>query len=33
MKSKTLVSISAVILWLAAASFSHAADPAWGPGS
>ena len=27
MKSKTLVSISAVVLWFAAASFVHAADP------
>ena len=30
MKSKTLVPISAAVLWLAAASFLHAADPALG---
>ena len=30
MKSKTLVSISAVVLWFAAASLVHAADPALG---
>src|SRR5262245_43185409 len=30
MKGKTLVSISAAIVWLAAASFLHAADPALG---
>jgi len=30
MKSKILVSISAAVLWLAAASFLHAADPALG---
>jgi hypothetical protein len=30
MKSKTLVSISAVVLWFAAASFVRAADPALG---
>ncbi len=27
MKSKTLMSISAVVVWFAAASFVHAADP------
>ena len=30
MKSKTLVSISAVVVWFAAASFVHAADPSLG---
>ena len=30
MKGKTLVSMSAAVIWLAAASFLHAADPALG---